>query len=529
MLNTSHLYWHLHQQAQGWSRRLEPYVRSTAVWEPGLRLLDDSGQPRVYESAAQLTASIEILRAASSDLARTVPRIGALPALHQMLADNYYRFPDSAGGDHPFPLPVIKIAAAQVFAHGPWAHTDTRGARDRLQLLLAYSWLEYQLIAVRQIRAIRRGIAILNDTGLELDDVLEEVARGHRHAFSVGGRIQRFANGTTERMFARPGEFLAAAFGVLAGDPPSAVPTFTGTHLAHFPDAVDGHAFWVGLTARLQLLVLASHQAGQAGSTPLAIFEEAAVAFGPDELALRGVTTSDFHALQKAVMRCFWRPGTPVAADDASTMFVDRPVMRIAREPGLFVTSTLNIADSLTLVAERSVSPRASDVSLPPKYFDQLLSGPFEERIIDMFRDHGFLAGEVTRSGAWKTQNGIRTSRVAGKPDGQIDVLAWHPGGMLIVGDCKVLALAQTPAAATTQWAKLGEDDEEQFRAKLHKREKWAQAFLADLGHDVSATMKMLILDRPLHLWLDGGDIELVYEGDLVRALNEAEGLAAAP
>jgi len=528
MLNVSHTYWHLYQQAQGWSRRLEPFVRSSAVWKPGLRLLDDSGQPRVYDSAAQLNASIEILRAASADLARTIPRIGALPALHQMLADNYYSFSDSAGGDHPLPLPVIKIAAAQVFAHGPWTQAEARGARDRLQLLLAYSWLEYQLIAMRQIRAIRRGVAVLTDTGLEPDDELEEVATGQRHAFSVGGRIQRFANGTTERMFVRPHEFLAAAFGVLAGDPPSDVAVFSGTHLAQFPDAVDGHAFWVGLTARLQLLVLARDRADQAGSSHLAIFEEAAVAFDPDEPALRGVTRSDFHALQQAVMRCFWRPGTSVAADEESTMFVDRPVMRIAREPGLFVTSTLNIADSLTSVAERAVSPRVSDVSLPPKYFEQLLSGPFEERIIAMFRDHGFLAGEVTRSGAWKTQAGIRTSRVAGKPDGQIDVLAWHPGGMLIVGDCKVLALAHTPEAATTQWAKLGEDDEEQFRAKLHKREKWSQAFLADLGHDVSTTMKMLILDRPLHLWLDGGDIDLVYEGDLMAALAEAEGIAAA-
>lgn len=86
-----------------------------------------------------------------------------------------------------------------------------------------------------------------------------------------------------------------------------------------------------------------------------------------------------------------------------------------------------NIADSITLLTERAVGPYSGKRrwALSDSTFERLVSRPFEAITVNLFREHGFVAGEVTAKGAWLTEEGpIQPSAGVPRPKGQIDVLA---------------------------------------------------------------------------------------------------------
>jgi hypothetical protein len=91
-----------------------------------------------------------------------------------------------------------------------------------------------------------------------------------------------------------------------------------------------------------------------------------------------------------------------------------------AGSPGagrFYVTSAHNVVDSLTTLTEEAVGPypRPTPYGLPNEVFERLVSKPFETGIIQLFRQHGFVAGEVTSKGAWITQDGTSKGRRASR------------------------------------------------------------------------------------------------------------------
>jgi hypothetical protein len=131
------------------------------------------------------------------------------------------------------------------------------------------------------------------------------------------------------------------------------------------------------------------------------------------------------------------------------------------------------------------------------------------------------VAGEVTSKGAWITQDGI-IERPTGvpRPKGQIDVLAWHPSGYMILADCKILQLPYTENAWINLWKKLHED-EQGFRGKIQGNAAWSRDFL-DVGRRaVSRSVTALILDQPLHLWHQSGDVIITDYPDLAEKLEQ--------
>jgi hypothetical protein len=160
--------------------------------------------------------------------------------------------------------------------------------------------------------------------------------------------------------------------------------------------------------------------------------------------------------------------------------------------------------------------------ALPQSVFQGLLSLPFEEDTVRLFRKHGFTAGEVTAKGTWLTQDGpITPPPGILRPPGQVDLLAWHPSGYLLVGDCKILQLPRTVSTWTNLWKKLHED-EQGFHAKIDANAVWAEKFLAATGRTVSRVALALILDQPLHLWQQGGGpVTVTHYTDLADKLTE--------
>ena len=231
-------------------------------------------------------------------------------------------------------------------------------------------------------------------------------------------------------------------------------------------------------------------------------------------------------ALQREVHACFWNrrwlAAVPAGPEEAHA-FVERPACRIARGRLLFVTSAHNVVDSLTRLTEESVGPYSGPrpYALPNTVFERIVSKPFETIVIQLFRQHGFVAGEVTSKGTWITQDGtIEKPADIPRPKGQIDVLAWHPSGYTILADCKVLQLPYNDSAWINLWKKIHED-EQGFRGRIQENAAWSEEFLRLSRRAVSRFVAVLILDQPLHLWHQSGDVGVTDYPDLAEKLEQ--------
>lgn len=246
------------------------------------------------------------------------------------------------------------------------------------------------------------------------------------------------------------------------------------------------------------------------------------VIYGP---AVDRLTERDAADLQREMKECFWNrrwlAAVPAGQEEAHA-FVQRPACRIARGRPLYVTSADNVVDSLTTLTEEAVGPYPGPrpYALPNTVFERLASKPFETGVIQLLRQHGFVAGEVTSKGTWITQDGT-IERPAGipRPKGQIDVLAWHPSGYTILADCKVLQPPYTESAWINLWKKLHED-EQGFRSKIQENAAWSKEFLRLSRRAVSTFDTALILDQPLHLWHQSGDVIITDYPDLAEKLE---------
>ena len=507
----------LYRRARSLAEFLDTYYQGDDFLADCYKTMQDLNLPSTYRTAAEVDASESTLLQAIEDACANLSAYWVVPAIHQFVVD-HYSFEQRNSGDRVVVLPPFKILAAKVFTASvgrepprwPEQHASLRRAAA---LAFAYE----QVTHIRDLQTVDpRSVVSATPEGFEYNGVASSVIDGMNAAYAGGGLVQRFANGTTEAMFRNPNGFLSDVWNVLAGDLPSSRETFNGTHLGEFPDAAEAPEFWTALAARLQLLMTAQQASARAGTNGLAILGASIQLFGGP--ALYGTTDSDAAGVQAAMTDCFWKPDRLVDTARVSEQFVFRPIARIAWDRELFATSTLTVADSLTTLAEQAVSPTIvdTDVRLPAKYFEKLLSGPFEDKVVQEFRALGFVAGEVTSTGSWRTQTG-RSPLVGDLPlSGQIDLLAWRADGLMIVGECKVLQLASTQQALVNQWQRIGPADTDGFRRKLRTKAEWALSAVPKSGRPVTEIHRIIILDRPLHFNQPGDDVTVIDADALI-------------
>jgi hypothetical protein len=370
------------------------------------------------------------------------------------------------------------------------------------------------------------GRAELTATGMSLDPALAGALNGFTYAFSRGGLTQRFSGEMTEKMFAAPDLYLGAVLMVLAGADPASHPFFASTHLAELPGASSAATFWCRLAARLHLLSLARQTTAAVSSDAarIAVFETSAQVIVADFIAQIPVRLRD--RIRVEGRQCFWQEAwlKSVSVGRESSAFVTRPAARISSSPNtLYVTSATNIADSITQMTETAIGPSRVHPGwqFPQTVRARLLTRPFEVQVVQVLRDAGFTAGEVTASGAWITQHGTFVDRRAGKPGGQIDVLAWRENGDVIVAECKVLQLPSETKALRNLWSKVGPADSEGFRAKIRRNSTWSTGFLTMTGRVVNNMQKAIVLDRGLHFLQPDDDVVVTDIGLIREALGK--------
>jgi len=392
----------------------------------------------------------------------------AIPALFRAVASLDPPRPDAA---ITFKMLAIRLQRRV------WAgELGESAARTGLVRAMRLVYAEHLLRSLRGVWAVQpAGHAEISPAGMSWDPDTDQLIQATSRTVSSAGKLLRFSGETVRRMAADPASFLLSIFSVLAGDAPSAQPSFAGTYLAALPGAdADTRDYWLALAARLCLLSTAWSFAQPVHDNPCGILImglSGGAIYGPEAKRL---TARDVEMLQREMKACFWNPTwlTDVQAGMGEAhAFVDRPACRIDRYRELYVTSPYNVVDSTTSLTEKAVgpSPWPTPYALPQEVFEKLVSKPFEAVVVRLFRQHGFIAGEVTGKGAWITQDGaVPAPQVTGRPHGQIDVLAWHPDGRMIIADCKVLQLPFNEGAHVNLWKKLHED-EQGFRDKLKR------------------------------------------------------------
>jgi hypothetical protein len=480
--------------------------------------LREDGDRLVFRPG-ELERPLRVLHEAIERSIDSISPYHAIPALFRAVASLHPPCPAAAG--------TFKILAIRL-QRRVW--TDNSGSSASRLGLVRAARLIY---AERLFRSLRvawavqpGGHAEITPEGMSFDPETDRLMQAGGRAFSGGGTLQRFSGPTIRRMSEDPVAFLLNVCSVLAGEPPATRRTFSGTYLAELPGANAARRYWLALAARLFLLETVRRIARPVHDDPRGITImglSGGEIYGP---AADRLTRQDLALLQREINACFWNrrwlAAVPAGPEEAHA-FVERPVCRIARGRPLYVTSAHNVVDSLTTLTEEAVGPypRPTPYGLPNEVFERLVSKPFETGIIQLFRQHGFVAGEVTSKGAWITQDGT-VERPTGipRPKGQIDVLAWHPSGFTILADCKVLQLPFTDNAWINLWKKIHED-EQGFRSKIQGNAAWSREFLCESRRAVSKSVTALILDQPLHLWHQSGNVIVTDYSDLAEKLEQ--------
>jgi hypothetical protein len=466
----------------------------------------------------ELDRPIEVVRAAIERSIDSISPYHAVPALIRAVA--------SFDRPRPAATAAVKVLTIRL-QRRVW--TDAPGlspSPDSLVRAARLVYAERLFKTVRTAWAVRPdGHAEITPEGMTFDPDTGHLLRAGAQAMSGGGTLLRFSGETTRRMYDDPVAFLLNVCAVLAGDPPATRRTFAGTFLPRLPGADVAREYWAALAARLLLLETARRVTRPIHDDPrgIAILGlSSGEIYGP---AAERLTGRDLSLLQREINACFWnrRWLTDVLSrEEESYAFVGRPICRIDRDRPLFVTSARNIADSITALTETAIGPYPGNRphALPDAVFERLLSKRFEADVVRLLRDHGFVAGEVTSKGTWLTQGGpIESPPGLPQPKGQIDLLAWHPTGYMILGDCKILQFPFSERAWVNLWKTLHEDVRG-FHGKLQANAEWAREFLSATGRPAGRSDIALILDQPLHLWYQNGTVTVTDYPDLAGKLE---------
>ena len=514
----------LYRQAAEGSARLWDAMQWAECWSTVWRVLESECLPRQFQTASEVGQYEKVLRRTLANEISQLSSYHVLPMMFQVITDAYARQSPKSGGVTDL-VPAAKTVAVRLAQAAAGHHGGRSSALTQVLRCVRLAAGELFFRGIRSAYHLCSGGGVVTPDGIHFDEAFGSVAAGLSYAFNARGRLQRFSGRAPTLMFSDPDAFLHDVVVVLAGAEPARCPAFAGTYLADLPSLeavtrasgearVKAEEYWCRLAARLQVLSIAHDVSRQVSRDvdKISIFGMTGfVLAGP---ALRRLTPRVRQRLQQARHNCCWTPKwlRTVGPGTEHHAFIERPVAPLPGEGPLWVTSPHNVADSITRLTETAVTAGDSGPSygFPDQIFEKLLSGPFEQELIATFRQAGFIAGEVTKSGAWKTQEGVLN--IAGAvPKGQIDMLAWHASGDVIVADCKVLRLPDSDSLIRNLWQRL-----ESFQGPLREHRAWCEIFLRALGRTVQKVQAAVVLDRPLHFMQPDNDVAIT-DIDLVR------------
>lgn len=486
-----------------------------AAGQLATKLLDDK---HPFQSAIKTISSKTTLTILSADeaakwvdktrnqisiLANRVPAVDALPILLQVATEYYY------GPNHEElqeRLSWLGTALKSSFAF-VWPKVFTEADTEKLPVSHLQELIH--VVAVwEQLEGLRLGYEIsgqepatLTGKGFVISEKMAEVTVETRAVFGDRGRLHRTVHDTAEAIISQPKFALEAVEGILSGENPADQQIFEGTIFSGIPR--EPKEFWAGLWARFYLSMVCV----QCCPTP---YRVAVFPLIDREWHTRRQLPADL--LQQTLVALYWNRAwyERRIKQDPGNMIVERPVARIKRSPGLFIATFPNTVDSLTWFVESSIGdyPESGGVRLSQAVFEQYVSKAFEWNALEIFRRHGYQAGEVTKNGVWI----LETSKVQLKHvreqrcPGQIDILAYDSNRNLVfVGDCKVLAYPENLARMRNLTAKISDQDSEGFHSDLNERVDWLLSVQGLGDRQDQNTVGIIILDRRLPGMKAGG------------------------
>lgn len=338
------------------------------------------------------------------------------------------------------------------------------------------------------------------------------------------GKRMRIAATNSELMLKKAGEFHKALLKVLSGEEPKNIRVFSGTFYEKIPGILDNECkkFWQSIFFRYELyistLISERKESGNEKDfvPSVTLFHEFEMEF-PE-----GLFT------QEIVQDVFWNREWLDGQEDEryGNLIVERPIMRIT-SGGDFATCSVLIGDSINDFIERQIlnyPSKSPKIKLPPIVFKNAISVPFEDKVINSFREINFYAGHVSEKGIWEVQN--KSIDLNCKNNirlyGEIDTLAYSPTlNFAILVECKVLNDVRDYRSYKNIVSKLV-DDSEGFHAKVLNKSEWVNKALSNYYKTKVEAVCVILTDIPIPIVdCPNEDIILTYYNNLISSVKE--------
>lgn len=367
--------------------------------------------------------------------------------------------------------------------------------------ILRLCYVIEHLYGLRRIFLIDNDFAFTMKNGYcYLNEKHQMVLNEFANLIQGRGKRMRIADENSRLMCRNIFEFSEALLDVLNGKEPKNIPFFRGTFYEKFLgiNNTECKKFWQGLFVRYMLFVNMSMEQineneDEENINPIVnIFPEFSINM-PEGLCT-----------QEIINDLFWNKIWLNNQDDEiySNLVVERPILRIT-ESGDFATCSALIGDSINYFIENQIFDytfRSPKINLPSRIFKDVISTPFEDKVICEFRKKGFWAGHVSESGVWKIQDQLIDLKCTSleKLYGEIDALAYMQElNLAILVECKVLNDIRDYRSFKNIISKLV-DDSEGFQTKIEKKGKWVNEVLTQFFHLKVLSVCVLLTDISL-------------------------------
>lgn len=498
----------LYRQAEeGSSRLLDALRADEPIYKNEINALSSSGMI-TFSSRGEADYWVSAAVKAADSICKQISPYIAVPTLLQAVVEQYYGF--MKGESSPlgrYLKRTLEVIGGNIYK----SQLVQSDSQKKVTLAVRATALAAQLQTLAFLYeefATGSDYLELTASGLKASESLGAIVREYIKPVPPPLKFMRTLSNTERALWQNLPEGMKAVEEVIRGDSPQNQSIFQGTIFKELIDDIPAE-FWAGIWARMKLAAYSYAIRKQVNENfrGISIFEPFRVSVPAD---------LDVDLLQGALHQLFWEDkwyGRSLN-EQPGNLISERPAICIRRNPTLYTTNTLLVGDSLNWFIEASVVPypEAQVVRLPDTIFKRLVSEPFEISVNDLFRQYGFLAGNVSDRGGWATQEGqilLTHERGEGSP-GEIDSLAYHREcDLVILAECKVISGPFQASRMRNIARKLGNSDAEEFHSKLRQKLAWLQKTDFFIHAPRATFSGLIVLDVSIR-WIPPGEFKVI-------------------
>lgn len=305
----------------------------------------------------------------------------------------------------------------------------------------------------------------------------------------------------------RGGMYLALkdCVSIISGVKPENIPSYRGTI---FSEIDGGSNFWLGIACRLLAYFGSLNNSINTDKTIYTLIVNENILESIEKFMITRMHLNNRETNKRILdyvdERIIWNRDWQQNRRKSSphSMIIEKPVVFICDAHPIYFTSLASVPESISSYVESSILnyPDWNGDKMNERLFLRHVSKPFEARVIEKFRSMGFTAGVVDKRGVWKNSQGNeRLTNESAVFPGEIDLLAVNKDKkIIIVGECKVIALPEPGARMKNVVNKIGKADSKKIHDKLMKKMHWIRTSSDISSLDDYKFFHYIILDSPL-------------------------------